>query len=160
MAVIYAPQPTCERAYHRPSKREPRHSGGCLWMGGLTEGYGTSFRRILNLELTVPRPRHATAHLEYAAGTTSSTWVKAIRRCQSKLRLGDASSPQPALELTGSRVAYRDTEARLTSFGESVLDGKASFLQVNGIDDWVAGVHLQSTADRVWLHDRGELIRR
>ena len=76
------------------------------------------------------------------------------------LRLGNASLPQPALEVTGSRIAYRDTEVRLTPFGESLLDGKASFLDANGIDDWVAGVHLQSTTGRVWLHDRGDLRRR
>ncbi len=76
------------------------------------------------------------------------------------LRLGDAALPEPALAITGSRLEYRDTEVRLTPFGERVLEGKASFLDTNGIDDWVAGVHLQSTAGRVWSHDRGDLRRR
>ena len=76
------------------------------------------------------------------------------------LRLGDASLPEPALAITGSRVEYRNTEVRMTSFGERVLEGKAGFLDANGIDDWVAGVHLQSAEGRVWLHDRGDLRRR
>jgi hypothetical protein len=75
------------------------------------------------------------------------------------LRLGDPALPEPALALTDSRTEYRDTEARLTSFGERVLEGKANFLDTNGIDDWVAGVHLSSAAGRVWVHDRGQLLR-
>jgi hypothetical protein len=68
--------------------------------------------------------------------------------------------PEPALTLTGSRTAYRDTEARLTPFGDRIIEGTANFLDANGIDDWVAGVHLSSAAGRVWVHDRGGLTRR
>ena len=48
---------------------------------------------------------------------------------------------------------------RLTPFGQRVLDGKANFVAMNGIDDWVFGVHLQSDAGRVWFHRDGELVR-
>jgi hypothetical protein len=76
------------------------------------------------------------------------------------LRLGDPSLREPALEITGSRVEYHDTEVRLTPFGQRILDGKANFVDANGIDDWVFGVHLQSDAGRVWFHRDGELVRR
>ncbi|HMF39633.1 MAG TPA: DUF1835 domain-containing protein [Polyangia bacterium] len=76
------------------------------------------------------------------------------------LRLGDPKLSEPALEITGSRVEYRDTEVRLTPFGQRILDGKANFVDANGIDDWVFGVHLQSEAGRVWFHRDGNLIRR
>jgi hypothetical protein len=76
------------------------------------------------------------------------------------LRLGEPSLREPAIAIEGSRTQYRDTRLRLTPFGERVLDGKVNFVDVNGIDDWVAGVHLQSDAGRVWFHDEGKLIRR
>ncbi len=76
------------------------------------------------------------------------------------LRLADPALREPVLEITGSRVAYHDTEVRLTPFGQRVLDGKANFVDANGIDDWVFGVHLQSEAGRVWFHRDGDLVRR
>ncbi len=76
------------------------------------------------------------------------------------LRLGDPSLREPAIEIAGSRTQYRDTTLRLTPFGERLLDGKANFVDVNGIDDWVAGVHLQSETGRVWFYDEGKLVKR
>jgi hypothetical protein len=76
------------------------------------------------------------------------------------VRLADPKLPEPLFDMKGSRVEYRDTEVRLTSFGQRVLDGQANFVDENGIDDWVFGVHLQSEAGRVWFHRDGELIRR
>ena len=75
------------------------------------------------------------------------------------LRLGDPSLPEPAVAIGGSRRYYRDTTLRLTPFGEQVLDEKRNFVDVNGIDDWVAGVHLQSEMGRVWFNDDGHLRR-
>jgi hypothetical protein len=76
------------------------------------------------------------------------------------VRLADPKLQEPLLEMTGSRVEYRDTEVRLTPFGQRVLDGQANVVDANGIDDWVFGVHLQSAAGRVWFHQDGALIRR
>jgi Domain of unknown function (DUF1835) len=41
----------------------------------------------------------------------------------------------------------------LTEFGEAVLAGQANHLLVNGIDDWVGGVHLSSRHSNVWCYD-------
>lgn len=76
------------------------------------------------------------------------------------VRLADPKLREPALEITGSRTGYHDSQVRLTPFGQRILAGQANFVDVNGIDDWVFGVHLQSDAGRVWFHRDGELIRR
>jgi hypothetical protein len=75
------------------------------------------------------------------------------------LRLGDPTLPEPAIEIGGSRKEYRNTTVNLTPFGERVLAGEANFVDRNGIDDWVAGVHLRSDEGRVWFHDEGRLVR-
>ena len=76
------------------------------------------------------------------------------------VRLADPKLREPALEITGSRAEYHDSEVRLTPFGQRILDGQMNFVDVNGIDDWVFGVHLQSDEGRVWFHRDGELVRR
>jgi hypothetical protein len=76
------------------------------------------------------------------------------------LRLGDPALAEPAIEIGGSRKEYRNTTVNLTPFGARVLAGEANFVDRNGIDDWVAGVHLQSEAGRVWFYDDGNLVRR
>ena len=75
------------------------------------------------------------------------------------LRLADGRLSKPALELTGPRASYPDTEVRLTAFGQRVLDGQANFVEANGIDDWVAGVHLQSERNPLWFHRDGTLLK-
>jgi hypothetical protein len=74
-------------------------------------------------------------------------------------RLAKSSLLEPALEIVGTRDEYGRSEVRLTPFGQRILDGKVNFVSVNGIDDWVFGVHLQSDQKRVWFHRDGELIR-
>jgi len=76
------------------------------------------------------------------------------------LRLADPAVKEPALAITGDRSAYRFCEVQVTPFGERILDGQANFVDVNGIDDWVGGVHLDSAVGRVWFHRDGELARR
>ena len=46
----------------------------------------------------------------------------------------------------------------ITDAGRAVLNGEANAVALNGIDDWVAGVHLDSKAGRVWFHRDGELV--
>ena len=74
-------------------------------------------------------------------------------------RLASPSLREPALEIAGARDEYGSSEVQLTPFGQRILDGKANFVALNGIDDWVFGVHLQSNAGRVWFHRDGVLVR-
>ena len=46
----------------------------------------------------------------------------------------------------------------ITDAGRAVLNGEANAVALNGIDDWVAGVHLDSKAGRVWFRRDGELV--
>ena len=66
-------------------------------------------------------------------------------------RLADARLPEPALRLTDGVLA-------LTRFGEDVLAGTRSFVEHNGVDEWIAGVHLDAAAGRVWLRDGATLV--
>jgi Domain of unknown function (DUF1835) len=75
-------------------------------------------------------------------------------------RLADPRLPRPLVVLEGSGTAMRNTEARLTDGGRAVLRGEANAVQLNGIDDWVAGVHLDSRTGRVWFNQEGTLVER
>jgi len=75
-------------------------------------------------------------------------------------RLGDPSLAHPALVLSGTITELRGTEARLIETGRDSLAGKANFVDLNGIDDWVGGVHLDSTRGRVWFRRDGGLQMR
>jgi hypothetical protein len=40
----------------------------------------------------------------------------------------------------------------ITEAGDAVLDGQADFVELNGIDTWLGGVHLQGR-DNIWRWD-------
>lgn len=44
-------------------------------------------------------------------------------------------------------------QVTLTDTGRRVLEGRDNAVSLNGIDEWVAGVHLDSSANRVWFAD-------
>jgi hypothetical protein len=73
-------------------------------------------------------------------------------------RLADASLGYPLLSLTGNTEVMRDTRVELTETGRDVLEGKTNFVELNGIDDWVCGTHLDSNVGRVWFHNNGKLV--
>ena len=60
--------------------------------------------------------------------------------------------------LSGDTESLRGTEVRLTNHGEALLAGQGNAVEWNGIDDWVAGVHLDSTRHRVWFHNDHTLV--
>ena len=74
-------------------------------------------------------------------------------------RLADPKLPHPAVTLTGQRTTMRGTEASLTAEGERVLNGELNFVKLNGIDDWVGGVHLDSRAGDVWFNNDQMIVR-
>jgi hypothetical protein len=74
-------------------------------------------------------------------------------------RLADTTLPKPLVTLSGDTKRLRETKVRLTQYGEAVLAGKGNAVEWNGIDDWVAGVHLNSRKDRVWFHKEQTLHR-
>ena len=61
-------------------------------------------------------------------------------------------------ELTLNGQGHQATVS-LTDAGREVLAGRASALALNGLDDWVCGVHLQSSVGPVWFRRGGTLLR-
>ena len=74
------------------------------------------------------------------------------------LRLGHQTYSKPLVDLSGDRREMRFTEARITTFGKACLAGKANRIEANGYDDQIAGVHLSSKANRLWLRDVEKLV--
>ena len=72
--------------------------------------------------------------------------------------LADSHLPHPALELTGDLSCIRGCEVRVTVTGEDVLSGRRNFVELNGVDDWVGGVHLDSGTGAVWFRRGEELV--
>lgn len=62
------------------------------------------------------------------------------------------------IRLSGSVPDFMNTEVVLTPAGDAVLDGKANFIVLNGIEDQVGGVRLSSKEGRLWLYDGSTLI--
>ena len=69
--------------------------------------------------------------------------------------LADPNLPSPALELEGDSRSIRGCTVRVTAAGEDVLAGRKNFVELNEVDDWVGGVHLDSRKGVVWFR-RGE----
>lgn len=65
---------------------------------------------------------------------------------------------KPLLSLSIMDASLRDTTVEVTDFGLEVLDGKHNVVQVNGIDDWVAGVHLDASTGETWFRQGDELV--
>jgi hypothetical protein len=74
-------------------------------------------------------------------------------------RLASTSLPHPLLDLSGDARDIPKVSVRVTNAGHAVIRSETTALELNGIDDHVGGVHLSSKLDRVWVNDKGSLIR-
>jgi hypothetical protein len=50
--------------------------------------------------------------------------------------------PHPLVTMSGDPYNMRECEVTLTEVGHEVLAGRANAIELNGIDDWILGVHL------------------
>jgi hypothetical protein len=75
-------------------------------------------------------------------------------------RLADPALPHPAVTIAGVQGWIAGAEVNLTSVGERIARGELNFVELNGIDDWVGGVHLDSRVGDVWFRRDDALIRR
>jgi len=80
-------------------------------------------------------------------------------------RLGHRRLAHPLVDYWGEPWAVwavdhpmRWTEFAITDAGRRVLVGQANFVALNGIDDWVGGVHLSSKEGKLWYFDGGTLV--
>lgn len=78
----------------------------------------------------------------------------ALRRL---MRFGDRRLAHPLLHLEGDPQEPYTTRLRLTEMAERVLAGDANHVDLNGIDEWIGGVHLAAPPGPVW-YVRGTLL--
>lgn len=69
------------------------------------------------------------------------------------MSLGRSDLHSPLIKITGSSQIMRVYRVTITPFGEKVLAGEANHVEVNGIDDWVGGVHLSSAEGNIVYRD-------
>lgn len=74
-------------------------------------------------------------------------------------RLADMKLSKPLLTLSGNPNTARACRVAPTAFGIEVRDGRANSVEVNGIDDWIGGVHLREGRGSSWVRRGDELIR-
>ena len=89
---------------------------------------------------------------------TQPDWPGDVYLYSRMQRLGDPGLAHPLLSLSEPNRPMRETTVTITDAGRAVLNGETNAVELNGIDDWVAGVHLDSKAGRVWFHRDGELV--
>jgi Domain of unknown function (DUF1835) len=75
-------------------------------------------------------------------------------------RLADSDIAHPLVKMSGNPTSLRDCEVALTDVGASVLAAQANCVELNGIDDWILGVHLDSRRGAVWYQKDGTLVAR
>jgi hypothetical protein len=79
----------------------------------------------------------------------------------SRLRgLASSDLAHPLVTMYGDPYDIRNCEVALTEAGESVLAGRANAVELNGIDDWILGVHLDSGRGSVCYQREGTLVTR
>lgn len=69
------------------------------------------------------------------------------------LELSDPNIPRPLLRRWGTGTSMRTTFFALTEFGEAVIEGDKSRLDMLGLDRWIGGIHLDATSGEVWCRD-------
>ncbi len=74
-------------------------------------------------------------------------------------RLADPALRHPAVTISGAQGSIAGFEVHLTGAGERITRGELNFVELNGIDDWVGGVHLDSRVGDVWFHREFDLVR-
>jgi hypothetical protein len=57
-------------------------------------------------------------------------------------RLSQSHRSRPLLILAGDCKSMRSCYAKMTEYGQEVLEGNPVALQNDDIDDWIGGVHL------------------
>ncbi len=73
-------------------------------------------------------------------------------------RLADVRLKYRLVEFDGDPFFLRGLNVTLTAAGREILSGKANAAQLNGVDDWVGGVHLDSSVGNVWFASGGLII--
>jgi hypothetical protein len=79
--------------------------------------------------------------------------LDALQNCASPLLHGLPDGGIAQAARSNMSVEYAHTPIELTDVGRAVLERRADFVALNGVDRWIGGVHL--TNDNVWRYDPG-----
>jgi hypothetical protein len=118
---------------------------------------GLGYLDRLLLELVVEVGPTAVKVIGYAIARSIDglDWVGDAYLFARLRRMADRSLPQPLLSITGDGINLRGTEFQITRSGMAVLSGEANFVNLNGIDDWIGGTHLDSSTGKIWVQRNG-----
>jgi hypothetical protein len=124
------------------------------WYPQVDTGLGQwDYRLLANTGREGPRASHVVGHTLGSADEADpigDLWLYwRLRRL--------AAGRHPLVILEGDEHQWGGLVASLTQAGKEVLSRAANAVHLNGIDDWVAGVHLDSSAGTVWFA-RGDQI--
>jgi hypothetical protein len=72
-------------------------------------------------------------------------------------RMASSELAEPLLALSGDPNSMRQCRVTPTPLGIAVRDGRANQVTMNGIDDWVGGVHLRQPRGSPWFR-RGDRL--
>ena len=72
--------------------------------------------------------------------------------------LGRANLAKPLVKVNTFDLPMRETETTILPDGIKALSGEINMIEENGIDDWVCGVHLDSSSDGLWVRDDRKLV--
>lgn len=99
---------------------------------------------LRNVNLRGPR---AVAVIGFTmAGLDKLDWLGDLELFKRLLAMAAPESRSPLIEIEGDRTDMRDCTVSLTPAGLSVLQGQQSAIELNGINEWIGGVHLTSEA--------------
>lgn len=143
------PLPFLHRSLRGLLNRYPAFTNGLNW-------WDTQLLRFTDEEGPEAVRVVAFALIEYTdAGDLVGDAYLFARLC----RLGKAELPRPLVQVTDEGAGLRGARVRLTDAGREVRAGRLNAVELNGIDDWVGGVHLSSAKGTVWFHRSGTFVR-
>jgi Domain of unknown function (DUF1835) len=139
--------PVLHRALGRLVYRFPNVSTGLgYWDRALVAAAGSADRAF---DLIVAVLRAAAAHPDPVGD------FYLFRRLE---RLANPAQPAPLMTLEGMWPESRTAMVHLTDAGRDVLAGRANAVHLNGLDDWVGGIHLDAAAGHIWWEDGGRIV--
>ncbi|MDH5761551.1 MAG: DUF1835 domain-containing protein [Nitrospinota bacterium] len=72
--------------------------------------------------------------------------------------LARSYADKPLLTLNSMDLSMRETEVEISELGKDVLEERQSLANTISINDWVGGVHLDSTTRHMWFRKGQELL--
>ncbi len=76
-----------------------------------------------------------------------------------RLRRMAEALPNPLVAFDSTSSQMRACNVSVTQAGSLVVEGAANAITLNGLDDWIGGVHLRDTEGQAWVREGEEIVR-